>query len=60
MCCGAPLYLATVLRFVVLKNAVETSDNDIAEQLVVPVREKIGAVAVLREVYVVPRLPKTR
>ncbi len=46
--------------FVVLKNGIETSDEEISKELVALVREKIGAVAVFKEVYVVPRLPKTR
>ena len=46
--------------FVVLKNGIETSDEEISKELIALVREKIGAVAVFKEVYVVPRLPKTR
>jgi len=46
--------------FVVLKNGVETSDEDISKELIQMVREEIGAVASFKEVYIVPRLPKTR
>jgi len=46
--------------FVVLKNGVETSDEEITKQLVLLVREEIGAVASFKEVYIVPQLPKTR
>ena len=46
--------------FVVLKNGVETSDQQITEELIALVRERIGSVAVFKEVHVVPRLPKTR
>ena len=46
--------------FVVLKNGIETSDDEIISELIALMREKIGAVAVFKEVYVVPRLPKTR
>jgi propionyl-CoA synthetase len=46
--------------FVVLKNGIETSDADISKELIQSVRDEIGAVASFKEVYVVPRLPKTR
>ena len=46
--------------FVVLKNGVETSDEEISKELILLVRQEIGAVASFKEVYIVPRLPKTR
>ncbi len=46
--------------FVVLKNGIETSDEDITKELIALVRQEIGAVASFKEVHVVPRLPKTR
>jgi len=46
--------------FVILKNDIETSEADICQELILMVREEIGAVASFKEVYVVPRLPKTR
>jgi propionyl-CoA synthetase len=46
--------------FVVLKSGVSRSAADIEKECVGRVREKIGAVAALRTVVVVPRLPKTR
>lgn len=46
--------------FVVLKNGVEISDEDVSKELIQRVRNDIGAVASFKEVYVVPRLPKTR
>jgi len=46
--------------FVVLKNGVELSDDDISKALILLVREEIGAVASFKEVYFVQRLPKTR
>ncbi len=46
--------------FVVLKNGVEISDEEIAKALILMVREDIGPVASFKEVYIVPRLPKTR
>ena len=46
--------------FVVLKNGVESSDEDISKELIQLVRAEIGAVASFKEVYIVPRLPKTR
>ncbi|MCB1381006.1 MAG: propionyl-CoA synthetase, partial [Alphaproteobacteria bacterium] len=46
--------------FVVLKAGVGTSAADIEKECVKLVRDKIGAVAALRTVAVVQRLPKTR
>jgi propionyl-CoA synthetase len=46
--------------FVVLKVGVETDAAVLVKQLVQSVRDQIGAVAALREVDVVPALPKTR
>ncbi len=46
--------------FVVLKAGVERDEDELAAELVQLVREQIGAVASLREVAVVPALPKTR
>jgi propionyl-CoA synthetase len=45
---------------VVLKAGVSRPHAEIAEELVALVRERIGPVASFKEVYVVPRLPKTR
>jgi propionyl-CoA synthetase len=45
---------------VVLKAGVEVEPAALAAELVAMVRERIGAVAALREVDVVPALPKTR
>jgi propionyl-CoA synthetase len=46
--------------FVVLKAGVSKAPEDVAAELVAAVRTEIGAVAALREVDVVPALPKTR
>ncbi|WP_395727495.1 propionyl-CoA synthetase [Nakamurella sp.] len=46
--------------FVVLKAGVDRDPGDVQAELVRRVREQIGAVAALREVSVVPALPKTR
>lgn len=46
--------------FVVLKAGVDRNPDDVQAELVRRVREQIGAVAALREVSVVPALPKTR
>ncbi|WP_299877668.1 propionyl-CoA synthetase [uncultured Cocleimonas sp.] len=46
--------------FVVLKNGITMSDEDITKELITLVRQEIGAVASFKEVHVVPRLPKTR
>lgn len=45
---------------VVLKAGISRPHAAIAEELVALVRERIGPVAAFKEVYVVPRLPKTR
>ena len=46
--------------FVVLKSGVALSDAAVAAEVVGLVRDQIGAVAALRRVVVVDRLPKTR
>jgi propionyl-CoA synthetase len=46
--------------FVVLKAGVDTDPGVLAKELVDRVRAEIGAVAALREIDVVPALPKTR
>lgn len=48
------------LGFVVLKSDASIAETDLVKQLVELVREQIGAVACFREVYVLPKLPKTR
>ena len=45
---------------VVMKNGSTISSEEIEKQIVLKVREKIGAVACLKNVMVVKRLPKTR
>ncbi len=45
---------------VVLKTEENLSDEDVQQQLVQLVRAEIGAVAALKEIHVVPGLPKTR
>ncbi len=45
---------------VVLKNGSEISEEDVEKEIILKVREKIGAVAFLKSVMVVKRLPKTR
>jgi propionyl-CoA synthetase len=46
--------------FVVLKAGVARPATDIEKECVARIRDKIGAVAALKTVIVVPRLPKTR
>jgi propionyl-CoA synthetase len=46
--------------FVVLKAGVETDPQTLRAELVAAVRDQIGAVAALRDIDVVPALPKTR
>lgn len=45
---------------VITKDGVTLADNELSERLVQRVRDKIGAVACLKKILVVPRLPKTR
>jgi propionyl-CoA synthetase len=46
--------------FVVLKAGVDRGADEIERELVAMVREEVGAIASLRQVLVVQRLPKTR
>ncbi len=46
--------------FVVLKDGVEVDEEQLKAELVAKVRAEIGAVAGLKDVVVVPALPKTR
>lgn len=46
--------------FVVLKSGAIIEPDVLQEQIVRSVREEIGPVAALKEVFVVPALPKTR
>ena len=45
---------------VVIKNGSTISETDLEKEIILKVREKIGAVASLKNVMVVKRLPKTR
>lgn len=45
---------------VVLKNGSKISEEDVEKEVILKVREKIGAVAFLKSVMVVKKLPKTR
>ena len=46
--------------FVVLKAGVDVDPNELQAQIVARVRDQIGPVAALKQVVVVPALPKTR
>ena len=48
------------IGFIVLKSGIETPAEEIEKECVQLVRDRIGAVASLRQVMVVTRLPKTR
>lgn len=45
---------------VITKDGVTIADNELSDRLVQLVRDEIGAVACLKRILVVPRLPKTR
>ena len=46
--------------FVLLKDGADISEDGLQAELVSMVRQKIGAVACLKQTMIVPRLPKTR
>ncbi len=46
--------------FVVLKDGAEVDDKTLEQELIAAIRKEIGAVAALRQVAVVQKLPKTR
>lgn len=48
------------MGFVILKNSDDANPEQIVQELIALVREKIGAVAAFKEAIVVARLPKTR
>ncbi|MGL1958622.1 MAG: propionyl-CoA synthetase [Colwellia sp.] len=48
------------LGLVVIKNGVTETDEELSTALKLSIREKIGAIASLREVLIIDRLPKTR
>jgi acyl-coenzyme A synthetase/AMP-(fatty) acid ligase len=48
------------VAFAVLKDRTNISGSRLEQELTQLIRDKIGAVAVFKEVLVVPRLPKTR
>lgn len=45
---------------IVLKNGTQISESEVEKEIILKVREKIGAVAFLKNVMTVNRLPKTR
>ena len=48
------------IGFVILKNAVDITQEQLQDELIQLVRSKIGAIACLKTLHIVPRLPKTR
>ena len=48
------------IALVVMKNNVKLSKKELIIELKHSIREKIGAIASLKKVYIVDRLPKTR
>jgi acetyl-CoA synthetase len=60
--CGIPDELKgeVIIAFVVLKNNVLTNTNDLEKQLVIKIRNDIGAIATPKQIYFVSKLPKTR
>jgi propionyl-CoA synthetase len=55
-----PLKGQSPRAFVVLKAGAQVDPEELEQQVVASVRERVGPVAALREVVVVPGLPKTR
>jgi propionyl-CoA synthetase len=48
------------LGLVVVKNGIATSDEDLAKELKQKIRNDIGAIASLKDLLIIDRLPKTR
>ena len=60
--CGIPDEIKgeVIVAFVVLKQDVKTELNSLRAELIEIVRNSIGPIATPREIYFVPKLPKTR
>jgi acetyl-CoA synthetase len=60
--CGIPddIKGEVIVAFVVLKQNVQTEENSLRKELIEVVRDGIGPIATPREIYFVPKLPKTR
>jgi acetyl-CoA synthetase len=60
--CGIPddIKGEVIVAFVVLKQNVQTETNSLRKELIEVVRNGIGPIATPREIYFVPKLPKTR
>ena len=60
--CGIPddIKGEVIVAFVVLKQNVQTETNSLRKELIEVVRSGIGPIATPREIYFVPKLPKTR
>jgi acetyl-CoA synthetase len=60
--CGIPDEVKgeVIIAFVVLKQAVATSIDDLEKQLSDKIRKDIGAIATPKQIYFVSKLPKTR
>jgi len=60
--CGIPddIKGEVIVAFVVLKQNVQTEENSLRKELIEIVRNGIGPIATPREIYFVPKLPKTR
>jgi len=48
------------IAFIVLKDGVPETKEDIADQIIELIRNQIGAIAYLKNVYILQKLPKTR
>lgn len=48
------------LGLVVIKNGISTSDEALAQELKQSIRDDIGAIASLKHLFIIERLPKTR
>lgn len=48
------------IGLVILKNEVDVGQQQLQDELVQRIRQQIGAIACLKTLYVVPKLPKTR
>ncbi len=60
--CGVPDEVKgeVIIAFVVLKQNVSTDSDKLEKQIVEKIRNDIGAIATLKQIYFVSKLPKTR
>ena len=60
--CGIPddIKGEVIIAFAVLKQNVKTNPNELEKELLIKIRNDIGAIATPKQIYFVSKLPKTR